>query len=178
MSMLHGRQRGKNRSLDGTIIRNESDNKLQEGTKLHELGKRFEADKAKLEKEITKVQNAKISEADKKNLIAELEGGIALLQEQYDKEVAEEEAKIQEELEGQIESMQEAADEFEKQADSLKNVQMDVASKDTSAAAEAAESKKKEFETMKSNYVEKLKLQMEQAETQRRNIRNRRLSGK
>ena len=44
MSMLHGRQRGKNRSLDGTIIRNESDNKLQEGTKLHELGKRFEAD--------------------------------------------------------------------------------------------------------------------------------------
>ena len=53
MSMLHGRQRGKNRSLDGTIIRNESDNKLQEGTKLHELGKRFEADKAKLEKEIT-----------------------------------------------------------------------------------------------------------------------------
>ena len=41
MSMLHGRQRGKNRSLDGTIIRNESDNKLQEGTKLHELGKRF-----------------------------------------------------------------------------------------------------------------------------------------
>ena len=72
----------------------------------------------------------------------------------------------------------EAADEFEKQADSLKNVQMDVASKDTSAAAEAAEAKKKEFETMKSNYVEKLKLQMEQAETQRRNIRNRRLSGK
>ena len=118
MSMLHGRQRGKNRSLDGTIIRNESDNKLQEGTKLHELGKRFEADKAKLEKEITKVQNAKISEADKKNLIAELEGGIALLQEQYDKEVAEEEAKIKEELEDQIESMQEAADEFEKQADS------------------------------------------------------------
>ena len=82
------------------------------------------------------------------------------------------------ELEDQIESMQEAADEFEKQADSLKNVQMDVASKDTSAAAEAAEAKKKEFETMKSNYVEKLKLQMEQAETQRRNIRNRRLSGK
>ena len=107
-----------------------------------------------------------------------MEGGIALLQEQYDKEVAEEEAKIKEELEDQIESMQEAADEFEKQADSLKNVQMDVASKDTSAAAEAAEDKKKEFETMKSNYVEKLKLQMEQAETQRRNIRNRRLSGK
>ena len=48
---------------------------------------------------------------------------------------------------------------------------MDVASKDTSAAAGAAEAKKKEFETMKSNYVEKLKLQMEQAETQRRNIR-------
>ena len=43
-----------------------------------------------------------------------MEGGIALLQEQYDKEVAEEEAKIKEELEDQIESMQEAADEFEK----------------------------------------------------------------
>ena len=143
MSMLHGRQRGKNRSLDGTIIRNESDNKLQEGTKLHELGKRFEADKAKTWERDNKSSECKNFRSRQKKLIAELEGGIALLQEQYDKEVAEEEAKIKEELEDQIESMQEAADEFEKQADSLKNVQMDVASKDTSAAAEAAEDQKK-----------------------------------
>ena len=128
--------------------------------------------------EIEKVQNSKISDADKRKLVAQLEGAITKLQEQYDKEVTEEERKVQEELEGQIESMQEAADEMERQADSLRNVQMDAASTDASAAADAAEAQKQTFENMKSEYVEKLKLQMEQAEIQQRIIRNRRLSGR
>lgn len=177
-TMRHGRQLGRNHSLDGTILQKESNDQVQEGTKLHELGTKFESDKAKLEDEIEKVQNSKISDADKRKLVAQLEGAITKLQEQYDKEVTEEERKVQEELEGQIESMQEAADEMERQADSLRNVQMDAASTDASAAADAAEAQKQTFENMKSEYVEKLKLQMEQAEIQQRIIRNRRLSGR
>lgn len=177
-TMRHGRQLKRNHSLDGTILQKESNDQVQEGIKLHELGTKFESDKAKLEDEIEKVQNSKISDADKRKLVAQLEEAITKLQEQYDKEVTEEERKVQEELEGQIESMQEAADEMERQADSLRNVQMDVASTDASAAADAAEAQKQTFENMKSEYVEKLKLQMEQAEIQQRIIRNRRLSGR
>ena len=49
---------------------------------------------------------------------------------------------------------------------------------DTSAAADAADEKKEEFENMKREYAEKLKLQMEQAQMQQRNIRNRRITGR
>ena len=74
--------------------------------------------------------------------------------------------------------MQDAADEMEKQADSLREVHMEAASVDTSAAADAADEKKEEFENMKREYAEKLKLQMEQAQMQQRNIRNRRITGR
>lgn len=43
----------------------------------------------------TKNQNAKISDADKRKLVVQLEDAIASLQEQYDKEVTEEEHKVQ-----------------------------------------------------------------------------------
>lgn len=176
--MSHGWRFGKDHNLDAAVLRKESEDQVQEGAKLHELGTQFESDKTKLENEIEKVQNSKISDADKRKLIDQLEGVIVSLQEQYDKEVTEEEHKVQEEIEDQIESMQEAADELEKQKDSLRDVQMDVASTDASAVADAAEEKKQAFEAMKNEYIEKLKLQMEQAEIQRRNIRNRRLSGR
>lgn len=176
--MRHGRQLSRNRSLDGTILQKESGDQVQEGTKLHELGVKFESDKIKLEDEIEKVQNSKISDADKRKLIAQLNAAILTLQEQYDHDVTAEEERVQQELMGQIESMQEAADELERQADDLRGIKMEAASTDASAAADAAEAQKQAFEQMKAEYVEKLNLQIEQAAIQQRNIRNRRLSGR
>ena len=177
-TMRHGRQLSRNKSLDGTILNKESGDQVQEGTKLHELGVKFESDKAKLEDEIEKVQNSKISDADKRKLIAQLNAAIEALQEQYDQDVTAEEERVQQELMGQIESMQEAADELERQADDLRSIKMEAASTDASAAADAAEAQKQAFEQMKAEYVEKLNLQIEQAAIQQRNIRNRRLSGR
>lgn len=177
-TMIKGRQLSRNRSLDSTILKKESGDKVQEGDRLHELGSKFETDKGKLEDEIEKVKNSKISDADKRKLVAQLEGAIVALQEQYDREVAEEEERQQQELMGQIESMQEAADELERQSADLRALKMEAASTDAAAAADAADEQKRAFEEMKKEYVDKLNLQMQQAEIQRRNIRNRRLSGR
>lgn len=175
-AMKHGRQLGRNRSLDGTILQQEANDQVQEGINLNELGKKFESDKAKLEDKIKEVQNSRYSDVNKNKLITELENGIKKLQEQYDKEVAEKEQNVRKKLESQIESMQEAADEMERQADSLRNVHMDVTATDASAVADIAETQKQAFEDMKNKYVEKLKLQIEQAEIQKRIIRSRDLS--
>ena len=177
-TMKHGRQLSRNKSLDGTILKKESGDQVDEGTKLHELGVKFESDKAKLEDEIDKVQNSKISETDKRKLIAQLNAAIEALQEQYDRDVTEEEERVQEELMGQIDSMQEAADELERQAADLRSIKMEAAATDASAAVDAADAQKQAFEQMKAEYVEKLNLQIEQAAIQQRNIRNRRLSGR
>lgn len=167
-----------NRSLDSTILQKESSDKIYEGKKLHELGLKFEADKIKLETEIMKVQNSKISANDKRKLIVALEKTVTLLQEQYEQDVTEEEQKVQKELNSHIDSMQEAADELELQSESLRNVEMEAAATDTLAAADEADAQKQVFENMKSDYLEKLQLQMEQAENQKRNILSKCLRGR
>ena len=176
--IVKGRQLGRNRNFDSTILKKESGDQVQEGDRLHELGTKFESDKYKLEDEIEKVKSSKISSADKQKLVAQLEGAIIMLQDQYDREVTEEEERQQQELMDQIESMQEAADELEHEAADLRAIKMDAAATDTAAAADAADDQKRAFEEMKKEYTEKLNLQMQQAEIQRRNIRNRRLSGR
>ncbi len=167
-----------NRSLDSTVLQKESSDRIYEGKKLHELGTKFETDKTKLETEIVKVQNSKISAKDKRKLITELEKAVTLLQEQYERDVTEEEQKVQKELNSHLESMQEAADELEQQSESLRNIEMEAASADTLAAAAEADAQKQLFENMKSEYTNKLRLQIEQAENQKRKILSRRLGGR
>ena len=176
--MKHGMKLTRNKSLDGTILQKESGDLVDEGTKLHELGEKFESDKAKLENEIEKVQNSKISEVDKKKLINELNVAIELLKEQYDTEVSEEEDRVQEELTEQTEAMQEAADELERHATDFRSVQMEAGKTDASAAADAADAEKEKFNQMKAEYLQKQKLLMEQAAIQRRNMQKRRLTGR
>lgn len=173
-----GMNLGRHGEVGYTEIDKEAGEQVSEGDKLHELGTKFESDKGKLEDEIEKVQAANISNKDKQKMIAQLNTAIEKLQEQYEEDVSREEERVQEDLCQQIEQMNAAVDELEEQADSLRSVTMDAASTDASAAADAAEEKKREFEQMRDSYVEKLQLQMEQAEIQKRNIRVRRLSGR
>lgn len=156
----------------------ETEEQVVEGDRLQELGAKFEADKTKLEDEIERVQAANIDPEVKARMLAELNAAMDALLAQYDDEVAAEEAKVQEKIEGQIEQMEQSIDELSEQADSIRGVTMDAASTDASAAAEAADAKKQEFEQKKEEYIEELRLQMEQAEMQKRNIHARRLSGR
>lgn len=176
--MKHMRALSKNHGLDGTVIKNEAGNLIEKADKFHELGKKFETDKARLEEAIEKIQNSAISDPDKKILINQLNANIEILKEQYECNVTAEEQKIQQRLIEQTESMQEAADELEQRANDLRGIKMEAASVDTTAVADAAEEQKQVFERMKEEYVEKLNLQIEQAAIQRRNIQNRKLSGR
>ena len=182
MAMRRVLSKGMNLGRHGEVgydeLHKETGEQVSEGDRLHELGAKFEEDKTKLEDAIERVQASSIKPEDKAKMIAELNAAIDALQAQYEDDVAAEEAKVQEEIEGQLEQMDQTIDELTEQADSLRGVTMDAASTDASAAAEAADAKKQEFEQMKEEYTEKLRLQMEQAEMQQRNIRNRRLSGR
>ena len=159
-------------------LNKETGERVSEGNRLHELGTKFEADKKKLEDAIEHVQAANIKSEDKARMITELNAAIDALQEQYNDTVTAEENRVQEEIEVRIEQMDQTIDELSEQEAYLREVTMDVASTDTSVAAEAADAKKQEFEQMKEEYAEKLRLQMEQAEIQRKTIRDRRLSGR
>lgn len=182
MAMRRVLSKGMNLGRHGEVgydeLHKETGEQVSEGDRLHELGAKFEKDKTKLEDAIERVQASSIKPEDKAKMIAELNAAIDALQAQYEDDVAAEEAKVQEKIEGQLEQMDQTIDELTEQADFLRDVTMDAASTDASAAAEAADAKKQEFEQMKEEYTEKLRLQMEQAEMQQRNIRNRRLSGR
>lgn len=151
---------------------------VDEGDRLGELAGQFAADKSKLEDEIQKVEEANISDKDKAELIELLKTLIDELQDQYTQEIYEEEKRVQEEIEEQIEGMDTSIDKFQEQADSLRNVTMDVAGIDVSSAIAVADKKKNEFEQMRKEYIEKLDLQMKQAEMMKKQILSRRLSGK
>lgn len=182
MTMRKELSKGMNFGRHGEVgydeLHEETGELVSEGDRLHELGEKFEADKTKLEDAIERVQASNIKPEDKAKIIAELNAAIDALQAQYEDDVAAEEAKVQEEIEGQLEQMDQTINELTEQADSLRDVTMDAAATDASAAAEAADAKKQEFEQMKEEYTKKLCLQMEQAEMLQRNIRNRRLSGR
>lgn len=174
--------RGMNLGRHGEIsydeVHRETGEQVSEGNRLHELGAKFEADKTKLEDAIERVEASNIiEEEDKAKMIADLNAAMDVIQAQYEDDVTAEEAKVQEKIEGQLEQMDQAIDELTEQANSLRNITMDVASTDASAAADASDEKKQEFEQMKEKYEEELWLQMEQAEIQQKNIRNRRSSG-
>lgn len=158
--------------LDRNILDRESSRQVQEGKKLHELGKKFESDKGKLEEEIEKVENSSISNEDKKEIIRELERAVEKLQEQYEREVTEEEQRVKEELEENIDSMREVADEIEKQKEELESIDMEAAESGTLDAINAAEIQKRKFENLRQRYEEKLKELIEEAEHQEEKIRS------
>ena len=173
-----GMNLGRHTEVGFDELNKETGEQLEERDRLHKIGAKFETDKAKLEDSIERVQAANIKSEDKAKMLAELNAAIDALQAQYEDDVTAEEAKVQKEIEGQLEQMDQTIDELTEQADSLRDVTMDASPIDTSAAAEAADAKKRDFEQMKEEYVEKLRLQIEQAEMQQRNIRNRRLNGR
>ncbi len=176
--LSRGMNLGRHEEIGYDELHKETGEQVAEGDRLRGLGEKFEADKTKLEDEIDRVQASKIKPEDKARIIAELNAVIDALQAQYDNEVAAEQARVQKEIAGQIEQMDQAIDELTEQADSLRDVTMEASATDASAAADAADEKKQEFEQMKEKFDEELRLQMEQAEIQQRSIHDRRSGGR
>lgn len=174
--MVHGRQRSRNRSLDGTILKGDAAALAQEGARLQALGEKFVEDKEKLGACMERVKKSRMAAADKVATLAELTDAMERVQDQYARDVTLEQQRLQEEQREVQETMQEAADEWQRQSDDLHAVRMAAAGTDASAAADEADRQKEKFDQMKAEAVEKLRLQMNQAAAQQRRILSQRLS--
>ena len=185
MKRSHGYGRArmtKSTSLDGGFdqdaMKKEADDSAADYDKLHELGQKFESDKAAIEKAIDQVENSAMSSADKKQTLLRLRSELEQLQKEYDAQVTEAEKELEKDIRDQIDDFKEAADEAQEQADSLNDVELDTGSADLSAAADAARAQKEAYEKLREENVQRLELKIQQAEIQKRNMRSRRLSGR
>lgn len=166
------------RGIDRNVVKREIDERVQEGDNLQNLGEQFARDKAQLEQALENVENARISDADKQAMKAELYRALEDLQEQYEEDVEEKEEELEEAFEETIDDMQDAADELEQQAADLRGIRMEVSRTDAASAAEVAAEKQREFEEMMADANQKLDLQIQQMNQIRQNIRSRRLGGR
>lgn len=175
--MLHGRQRGRNKSLDGTILQNENNDIHSEIKEKNELGEKFEADKATLEAQIDAVEASDLAPREKKAQLMKLREAVEKLKKEYEEQVTEKVEELKEEAESVMEEMQEAADKLKKQEDSLRNIKLEAGSMDGSAAADAAAEKREKFEQMKEEATRELELKMQRLQEQQRNMRAQNLRG-
>ena len=72
-------------TIDSGMLDKKRSEIVETNKRLHELGEKFERDKQKLEAQIDKIMNSKISSEDKRSLLQELREGVEQLQEQYNK---------------------------------------------------------------------------------------------
>lgn len=183
-NMARGRTRGidlgrwpdNNQELNPDVIRRDTEALVQKADNLHKLGEKIETEKEVLEDAYDRVKASGIKESTKKKMLAEIEGGIEIKQEEYDRNVADKQVKVQVEIQEQLERMEGASNELGKQEDSLRELGIVSNSTDASAAADVVGEEKREFEQMKAIYAEKKDSLFEAAKAQRDRIRARRSS--
>lgn len=177
--MTHGRQRSRN--LDGTILKKEATDLAAEHKRLDELGQGYLADKKKIEDEIEHVENANISAEDKAKLKKKLEVAMDTVVEQYSTEIEEAQHRIEEEMDSLLDEAEEAAKEKEHVSAAFGGGNGsdggDSGALNLSDAAEEARKQEQEFKEIYSNQAERIKLQMQQSELQRREMRKKQLGG-
>ena len=137
---------------------------------LQELGEDFVLDKQTLETLIETVEQSDISREHKIEQLKILREILIQLQEQYDESVAEKQQEIQEQEQETIDQMQQYSDELNRQADSLRDVKMEAAQVDTSAAADAADEQKAEIDQERKKRMAVLLKFRETQERQREQI--------
>lgn len=162
--------------LDKEKIKKKTEKLNEFGGNIDNLGKRFLEDKKKLENEMQKVIDAKISEKDKKELLGELEAALDVLKDDYDSQVTQEMDKINKDQEKLNKETIDLADEFLQEKDSLNDARMDVTSKDTKEAAYIAGQKQEELESLEKVNRENLEARIAYMQEQQREIRVRKLS--
>lgn len=159
-------------ALDSKKLKEKADELAKEHNNKKELGEKFLADKEKIDNEMERVENASISDEDKKKLKDILKSAMDQLVEQYDTEITEEQHRIEERESDLIHEAEEAAEEKRKIADEFDGDDSgDSGALHLSDAANEARAQQEEFERIRSAQAERIKLQMEQAQIQRNEMR-------
>jgi hypothetical protein len=146
---------------------------VERNQRLNELAMRFQEDKEKIEQQIAMIEASGLDGQDTAETIADLHRDIEKLQAQYEAEVAAEQAAAQAEIQEDLGQMTQIADRFSEQAKSLRDVTMDAADVDTSAAATSADTRRLEVEQMMREYEAQLREQTEEADGIAREILDR-----
>ena len=171
--MARGFQKSKG-SLDGRVIKRNVERTKERDEGLHEEGEKFWRDKEALEEQYRIIEESSLSAEDKRKTLEALKQLAITREKDFEDKVEKEREKLQEEQKDKIEEYSSGIEELSEEADSLRGVKLEADSADASAAIAALDEKKAEFEQYKADAQEKLRLQIQQAEMQARNMRNKR----
>lgn len=165
---------------DKDALKHELSNCEKVGKELFEQGEKYRKDVETIEKEMERVKNSGLSETDKKNFLGALEISKELTQVEYQEKVEKPQEEVQDYMQLNLDETQEQIGELEATEECLNEMTMEGMEKERTLGAMMTDvqSQKQAFETMKTEYLEKLNLQMEQAKIQKQNIFKKQLSGR
>ncbi len=158
-------------SLDSrTIGRHRTEFEEKEKT-IYEEAEHFLSDKEVLEQHFENIDESSLSNEDKRKALEALKELAILRQKDFDEKVEKERERLREEQQ-EINEVTLGVEEISEEIESIKNTRLEANSEDATTVVGALEDKKSEFEVEKEKYKEQLKFQIQQAETQARNMRN------
>lgn len=176
---MAGRGKVLSRSSESTRVRRQETEQTQsEFKRIVELGKKFEADRAELDRQIEAIEMSDATEEYKQKARAKYEYAVEKLKEKYDRDIKEALDEEDQKLIDQAESAKESSLEHKRVAEELKKTQLEVADVGMSDAVVQAEQESQEMANIEKSISEKRKLLKEQADIQRRNVRAQRLRGR
>lgn len=156
-------------SLDSRKLKEQSDERIKESKELFELGEKYVSDKKKIEETLDRVRESSISEDDKKKLIETLESSIDQLQENYERNVYNEQKRINEKKQEVVKDIDEATEELVVLEESIEGIDTEEFELSSEVKDSAAEEKKK-FEKLKEELLDNIKKQNDDDNSQKEKI--------
>lgn len=139
---------------------------------IYEEAEKFLRDKDVLEQHFEDIDESSLSNEDKIKALGALKELALMREKDFDEKVAKERERLHEEQQCEIDDVTSGIEEISEEIDSLENTHLEADSVDASTVIETLKDKKSEFEVEKEKYKEQLRLQIQQAEMQARNMRN------
>lgn len=141
--------------------------------KLGELGDKFLQDKNAIEARIQKIKGLCVPDEKKAAILAEAERLLRVLEEQYEKDVTEEQKSLSEETEEDSQESMDRARELEELSKSLREAKMEASNIDLRSVTEMTEQERADLLEQNAETIRRMQEMQEEARMQRANIRQR-----
>lgn len=140
---------------------------------LGELGDKFLQDKSAIEERIKKIKELCIPDEKKTVILSEAEDMLRVLEEQYEKDVTEEQKSLSKEAEEDSQEAIERARELEDLSKSLREAKMEASKVDLRSLTEMTEEERTELLARNAEIVQRMQKMQADARLQRESIRQR-----
>ena len=159
-------------SLDSRTIGHHRTEFEEKDKTIYEEADKFLKDKEVLEQHYKDIDESSLSNEDKIKALEALKELALMRERDFDEKIIKERERLQEEQRHEIENVTSGVEELSEEIDTLESTHLEADSVDASSVIEILKDKKYEFEDEKEKYKEQLRLQIQQAEIQARNMRN------